>query len=123
LQDCLADPCLKELKTGATKDGIAVSILGGNLTKAGAALRKLHSRMHPLMRFYIDGASELEQDDERMGILIAAKMEGTLPIAVLGFLTFFKCVACAVSRMPKEASAASCASQLLSACAQLLCTT
>jgi hypothetical protein len=47
--------------------------------------------MHPLLRFYIDGASELVQDDDRMGILIAAKMDGETPVAVLGFLMYYRC--------------------------------
>ena len=94
LEDTLADDSLHEVHTGATKSGSTVRVLQFNIGKAGAALKQLHARIHPLMRFYIDGASELQQDDERMEVMLAVQMTEGQPTAVLGVLTFFKCAPC-----------------------------
>ena len=91
LCEVLADPCLEKVHAGTCKGGATVHVLRGNIVAAGPALRALHARMHPLVRFYIDGASALEQDDPRMDLLLAVKMEGSAPVAVLGLLTFYTC--------------------------------
>lgn len=97
LAEALADPCLHKVHAGTCKDGAAVHVLRGNVVAAGAALKALHTRMHPLVRFYIDGASELEQDDPRMDLLLAVRMEGDAPVAVMGLLTFYTCGATSAS--------------------------
>jgi hypothetical protein len=92
LSDVLADSCLKQVNKGATKAGASIVIFRYNVGNADSELLRLHARIHPLMRFYIDGASELDLSDARMDVLLAVQMDGTTPVAVLGILTFFKCV-------------------------------
>jgi hypothetical protein len=91
LEDTLQDPALTEVHAGTLTSGAAVRVLKFNVVAASDALRRLHARLHPLMRFYIDGASELEQDDERMEALLAVQLEGGKVGAVVGMLTYFKC--------------------------------
>jgi hypothetical protein len=55
------------------------------------ALRTLHARIHPLLLFYIDGCSGLQQEDANMHLLLLVKYVEEKPVAVLGMLTFFEC--------------------------------
>ena len=91
LSTTLEDPCITTISQATTKKGITSHILQFNLTAAAAPLRMLHARLHPLLRFYIDACSELEQTDERLEVLLAVQIEAGAPTAVLGMLTFFKC--------------------------------
>lgn len=56
---------------------------------ASEALRTLHARIHPLLMFYIDACSGLQQDDANMNLLLLVKYSEDKPVAVLGMLTYF----------------------------------
>lgn len=93
LASILEDPALSTVFSATTKSGIPLSILRFNVTAAGPQLKRLHARMHPLVRFYIDGASELDQTDARLEALLAVLMVDGIPVAVPGLLTYFRCAA------------------------------
>ena len=50
----------------------------------------LHARIHPLLLFYIDGSSGLQQDDANMHLLLLVKYVEDKPVGVLGMLTYFE---------------------------------
>ena len=75
---------------GAEK-GADCRILHSVPATATEALRKLHARIHPLLLFYIDGSSGLQQEDANMHLLLLVKYVEGKPQGVLGMLTYFEC--------------------------------
>jgi hypothetical protein len=71
--------------------GVDCRILHSIPATASEPLRTLHARMHPLLLFYIDGCSGLQQEDANMHLLLLVKYVEEKPVAVLGMLTFFEC--------------------------------
>jgi hypothetical protein len=62
-----------------------------NVSEASPELKELHARLHPLLLFYVDAASPLQQSDETMELLLLVRRVSGVPVAVLGFLTYFRC--------------------------------
>ena len=75
--------------TSESKD-IDCRILHSVPATAEGALRMLHARIHPLLLFYIDGSSGLQQDDANMHLLLLVKYVEDKPVGVLGMLTYFE---------------------------------
>lgn len=71
--------------------GVDCRIVHSIPATASEALRTLHARIHPLLLFYIDGSSGLQQEDANMNLLLLVKYAEGKPVGVLGMLTFFEC--------------------------------
>jgi hypothetical protein len=74
-------------------DALNMRVLHCIPATASEDMRTLHARMHPLLFFYIDAASELQQEDANMHLLLLVKYVQDAPKAVLGMLSFFECAA------------------------------
>jgi histone acetyltransferase 1 len=78
-----------------SSDGVhQTQILHSNLANGTATLRLLHARLQPLLLFFIDAASMIDQEDPNWDILIAVEIPASENInmapRILGFATLYK---------------------------------
>lgn len=71
-----------------------IQVLHANLANASATLRRIHARLQPLLLFFIDAASLIDQDDPNWDILLAVEKSssenaGGMPPRILGFATLY----------------------------------
>lgn len=78
------------LLTESLKDGATLEVYHTNLATASEAAKAVHKGMQPLLIFYIDAASLVDQTDEKWELLLGVlRQEGQEP-AVVGMCTAYR---------------------------------
>jgi histone acetyltransferase 1 len=79
----------RELGSQPTEEGSTIRVAHAQLAKADPKLKALHSRMEPLLFFFVDAASSIDPEDPDWHLLTAVEEteEGT---QVLGFATCYR---------------------------------
>lgn len=74
----------EEMERHTLEAGAELIITRVNLASASEELRALHSRMQPLLLFFVDGASGIDSQDPAWDLLVALReSKGSLQVVLL----------------------------------------